>query len=141
MRFDKNYYCHLSSWIWRNVLGSENFCFPDEYMQDTKNYIGDVVLMILYAAHGRLKCLPEVMSVYRVTGSGIWSSLTEREKDWHNKVDLYLKLDVVTNGKYHQILRKKVRKGKHKYLKTYYPFYRMLSINLRLNNLLKAWFC
>jgi glycosyltransferase involved in cell wall biosynthesis len=141
MRFDNHYYCHLSSWIWRNVLGSDTFCFPDEYMQDTKNYIGDVVLTILYAAHGRLKCLPDIMSVYRVTGSGIWSGMTERNREWDNTVELYRKLDVVTKGKYHEILRKKVRAGKHHYFKKYYPFYKTLSLHRLLNKLLKAWLC
>jgi glycosyltransferase involved in cell wall biosynthesis len=141
MRFDKNYYCHLSSWIWRNVLGRDNFCLPDVYMQDTKNLILDVLLPILYAVHGRLKCLPEVMSVYRFTGTGIFSSLSENQIDWHNEVEIFQKIDVVTNGKYHEILRKKVQKGRHKYYKTYNPFYRILSNHFRLNKLLKAWFC
>ena len=141
MRFDNYYYCHLSSWIWRNVLGGDTFCFPDEYLKDTKNYVGDVVLTILYAAHGRLKCLPDIMSVYRVTGSGIYSRKTEREKDWLNNVGIYLKLDVVTKGKYHNNIREKVREGKHQYFIKYYPFYKILIKHFRFEKLLKTWLC
>lgn len=141
MRFDKYYYCHTSSWIWRNVLGSDTFCFPDEYTQATKNYFGDVVLMILYAVHGRLKCLPDIMSVYRDTGSGVWSSMNERKKDWHHRVGLYLQLDVATKGKYHEVLKEKVRTGKHIHFMTYYPLYRRLSQHPRLEKFLEKWFC
>jgi glycosyltransferase involved in cell wall biosynthesis len=141
MKFDNYYYCHTSSWMWRNVLGGDVFCLPVDYMQDTENYNGDVVLMTLYAAHGRLKCLPDIMSVYRNTGSGVWSGLNERQRDWHLRVGLYRQLDVVTKGKYHEILREKVRTGKHTHFMTYYPVYKVLSHHFRLKKLLKKWFC
>ena len=53
----------------------------------------DTVMMPILAAYGRISVLPEIVSVYRITGSGIATSLSDRQKcirGMDQNVSLYL---------------------------------------------------
>jgi glycosyltransferase involved in cell wall biosynthesis len=63
-----------SSVVFRNGLVT---AFPD-WFRDLR--IGDWPLNILHAVHGDIGFLPEVMSVYRIHKSGVWSSASEAER-------------------------------------------------------------
>jgi glycosyltransferase involved in cell wall biosynthesis len=41
---------------------------------------GDLALHAIVSQHGRIKCMDEVMSVYRINDSGSWSGLDERAR-------------------------------------------------------------
>ena len=60
-------FVHTSTILYRN-FGYENM---PKYMNDC--YAGDSVLIIAIAKRGLIKYIPEVMSVYRLHETGIWS--------------------------------------------------------------------
>jgi glycosyltransferase involved in cell wall biosynthesis len=66
---------HTPSVIFRNRLIEK---FPDWFLHSP---INDYVLHMLNARHGKIKYLPEPMSVYRKHNQGIWSSQTRLQHD------------------------------------------------------------
>lgn len=72
-------YCHTSSYIYKNIF---NGCLPDYCVGN--DLFGDTFMNMLYAEHGPIKYLDEVMSVYRISGLGIWTSLSQVEQTIKN---------------------------------------------------------
>lgn len=73
------FYVHPSGIVWRNINLKKGFFLPPEYQKDYA--FGDVVLMhMMLSGGGLVKNIPEVMSCYRVTGRGIWSSRSTEEQ-------------------------------------------------------------
>lgn len=68
-------YCHTSSYIFRNVF---NGCLPSIHTDNEE--CGDWFLSMLYAEYGPIKYIDEVMSAYRQTGKGAWTSFTPIEQ-------------------------------------------------------------
>lgn len=68
-------YCHTSSYIYRNIF---NGCLPDSHTKNKE--CGDWFMSMLYAEHGPIKYIDEVMSVYRINSFGIWSSFNQYER-------------------------------------------------------------
>lgn len=68
-------YIHTPSIVFRNGLLS----FPDDM---AKSPIGDYYLYMLLAKHGKIKCLPDTMAVYRVHTQGTHSQLTQTQKSY-----------------------------------------------------------
>jgi len=66
-----------ASIVFKNLEG----IMPPYWKKTTK---GDYALMLTIAEKGKLKYLPEVMSVYRVHDKGIWSSCGEIYKEKEN---------------------------------------------------------
>ncbi|MGZ4049315.1 MAG: hypothetical protein ACXVNN_08125, partial [Bacteroidia bacterium] len=64
---------HTPSVIYRNILNDK---YPEWFEQSP---LGDYVLHMLYAKHGKVKYFPEVMAVYRIHDGGTFSSLKQRE--------------------------------------------------------------
>lgn len=83
-------YCHTSSWIRRNNFNK----IPLEE---------DSLMSFIFAEQGPIKYIDEVMSVYRITNKGIWTSLSKAEKDRRNLV-LFDEIDKALNYKYHKEL-------------------------------------
>lgn len=79
-------YCHTSTYIWRNIFKNktpDGFFWPNELKE--KHTLGDVCLSFFMAKDGgKIKCLPEAMSCYRVTNDGTWTSLSQQDQDDHN---------------------------------------------------------
>jgi glycosyltransferase involved in cell wall biosynthesis len=75
------HYVHISSILWRNSYPDQNIPWPVEYLESA-TLKGEVMLMheILKDTGSSVILLDKVTSVYRVTGNGVWSSLTEDEK-------------------------------------------------------------
>lgn len=74
----------LTSLIDENNIAAASIMFKNfideipKYWRETIK--GDYALMITIAAQGKIKYLPEVMSVYRVHEGGVWSCRTEMYK-------------------------------------------------------------
>lgn len=62
-------YFHTSSMMYRNIFKKN---IPDFF---THPYAGDWLFMIVYAEHGYIGYIDELMSVYRIHKGGIWTSL------------------------------------------------------------------
>jgi len=72
-------YVHTSSLVWRNIYHDRGFFLPPEFKKDYAR--GDFLLMhMMLSKGGKIKNLPSVMSCYRVTGRGIWSSKSAQEQ-------------------------------------------------------------
>ena len=70
----KSNYIHTCSVVYRNNLFAE---WP-EYFKESP--VGDYFLHLLNARYGAIKCLDEIMGVYRVHGTSFWSSKTQEER-------------------------------------------------------------
>lgn len=72
-------YVHTASIIWRNIYLEQGFFLPPSFRK--KFARGDVVLMhMMLSKGGKMQNIPEVMSCYRFTGRGLWSSLSAEER-------------------------------------------------------------
>lgn len=60
-----------------SVLFRNPYVYPDYFI---KSYIGDYPLHLYNAEKGKIKCIPEVMGVYR-KGVGIWSAKADLNRD------------------------------------------------------------
>lgn len=67
-------FIHTPSVIFRNNLFKE---FPAWYKDSP---VGDYVLHMLNAAHGKIKYLPDAMAVYRRHANGIWSMKSQLDQ-------------------------------------------------------------
>lgn len=119
------YYFHTSTYL----IPKQNI---DLYISNPKLFLGDTSLRIFMADIGPILLLKEVVSVYRLTGNGVWSSLTEKHRTvWHIK--LYKAFYKYFKKKYKTIFIKKV----------IYCSYQLLIIeikNKKLKSLIVALF-
>jgi glycosyltransferase involved in cell wall biosynthesis len=85
------HYVHISSILWRNSY--QNTLFPSQYTK-VNAMRGEVILVheILKDTKGSIILYDEITSVYRYTGKGIWSELTEEQQFQLNK-DLDAKIE------------------------------------------------
>lgn len=78
------FYVHPSGTLWRNIHLHSGFFLPPKYCRS--DITGDTALThMMLEGGGEMVNLPEVASCYRVTGYGVWSRLTQAEKDERNK--------------------------------------------------------
>lgn len=75
-----NCYFHTSSYVWRNIFKKG---YPKEMLYH-KSLTGDWFLSMLYARYGNIKYLNKIMSVYRITGKGMWSKMKPYEQSFKN---------------------------------------------------------
>ena len=74
-----SFYVHTTSIIWRNIYLDKGFFLPPSFKK--KYAFGDVILMhMMLGTGGKIHNIPEVMSCYRVTGRGVWTSKSEDER-------------------------------------------------------------
>ena len=75
------HYVHISSILWRNFYPAQNLPYPKLY-SSTKALKGEVILMheLLRETRKSVVLLDEITSVYRHSGSGIWSRLDDGQK-------------------------------------------------------------
>ncbi len=79
-------YFHTSSYVWRNIFKDG---YPKE-MYYNQSLMGDWFLSMLYARHGNIKYINKIMSCYRITGSGVWSKLSELQQQFNNIRGMYI---------------------------------------------------
>lgn len=85
------FYVHTASILWRNIYLNEGFFLPPAFKK--KFARGDVILMhMMLSKGGKVKNIPEVMSCYRMTGQGVWTSKTKKKQKQLNN-DLQIDLD------------------------------------------------
>lgn len=79
------FYVHTSSIIWRNIYIDKDTFLPPLFKK--KYAFGDVVLAHMMLGRGeKMRNIPELMSCYRVTGRGVWTSKSEEEQIEINKI-------------------------------------------------------
>ena len=73
------FYVHTSSIVWRNIYSRRGRFLPPAFEKEYAH--GDFVLMhMMLGKGGKLYNIPEIMSCYRVTGRGLWTSKSDAEK-------------------------------------------------------------
>lgn len=70
----KGNYIHTCSVVYRNNL----FFELPKYFKVSP--VGDYFLHLLNARYGNIKCFDEIMGVYRIHGTSVWSSKTQKEQ-------------------------------------------------------------
>lgn len=71
----KGNYMHTCSVVYRNNLFAE---LPEYF---NKAPVGDYFLHLLNARYGDIKCFDEIMGMYRLHGTSVWSSKTQKEQE------------------------------------------------------------
>ena len=94
----KECFLHTAAVVYRNGLVAN---FP-EWIHKTK--MDDWTLHILHAQHGRIKCLNDVMAVYRIHGGGVWSRLEKPSKYLEN-VKFYKYVNSYFDKKYDHLIK------------------------------------
>ena len=99
----QGFYFHTSTYVIRAALFAEvveNYFFG-------KTAIGDTALRAILISYGPFAVLPDVVSVYRMTGSGIWTSLSQEHRlAWEFQVAK--KLSAKLAGKHREAQRAKL---------------------------------
>jgi glycosyltransferase involved in cell wall biosynthesis len=73
------FYVHPSSVIWRNIHMDQDSFLPPSFRKEFAH--GDVMLMhMMLGKGGKVQNISEVMSCYRVTGRGVWTSKSAKEQ-------------------------------------------------------------
>lgn len=124
-----NIYYHTSTYLIKSI----NFCEVMNKHFVGQTVFGDTAMRALLIEHGPFVCLPDVVSVYRVTGEGIWTSL-DREKQLLWEITNAQKLsEIFTDSKRTKYLKNLVnfkadllfyyiKKGKIRLAFNFHPF-------------------
>ena len=119
---NENYYCHTSSWVWRNIFETP---FPPPMFEEDLQ--GDVLVYHLYIQHGAVKYFDKIMSCYRRTGKGMWTHLSQKQQEWHNVKNILL-FSKILDPQYKKPLLHLYRRKYFFYLSRYYWIFRMIGI-------------
>jgi len=107
---DEIWFMATSSVMFWNVIKE----YPDWFY---KSVSGDIPRYVLFAKHGKIGYLPDVMSVYRKNKNG--TSFTDKEEDanflW-NRINLYEGINRELAYKYNHTLRKNIARYFYKML-------------------------
>jgi hypothetical protein len=88
-------YCHTSSRMYKNIL-------PKDSLSTLKFITWDITLFYWYLDKGKMIFINRNMSIYNITGKGVWSKLDEKQKFMQN-AKTYFELDLYFDYKYHKI--------------------------------------
>jgi glycosyltransferase involved in cell wall biosynthesis len=97
--FERAPYLHTSARIHRNVVDFRQY--------RKRSMLYDIYLFYLFMDKGSLYYCDKVMSVYRITGSGMWSSLGEEERGRRTEVTFY-RLNRLLSYKYDSFFSEKI---------------------------------
>lgn len=106
-----NLYAHTSSWVWRNM--NDNKLLPHKFTE--KNLSGDFLWSLSNIFHGKVGCINESLTVYRIHDQGMWTKKNSIQKkiivlfiqqyQMHKLTDLkYLKIHNIPKYKKNLIL-------------------------------------
>ncbi len=93
----KKYYFHTSTY----VIHTDILKKVADVCSDNNIRLSDTVLRFMLIAYGPFVLLPEVVSVYRVTGKGVWTSLDESRR-LQQHLSMVQKLFNILEGEYKQ---------------------------------------
>jgi glycosyltransferase involved in cell wall biosynthesis len=98
-------YFHTSTYVIRRDVLME---ISEKYFAGESLY-GDTALRAILVSYGSFVFLSRNVSVYRITGHGVWTSIEEEEKiNW--EFNVAFKLSKVLKGK-HMVIQKKILSG------------------------------
>jgi len=106
-----NLYAHTSSWVWKNI--NDNKLLPYKFTE--KNLSGDFLWSLSNIIHGKVGCINESLTVYRIHDQGMWTKknsilkkiivLFIQQYQMHNLTDLkYLNIHDIPRYKKYLIL-------------------------------------
>ena len=104
-------YCHTATWVWRNIF--ETPYFPPEMFEHDMR--GDPIVYHLYLQYGPVKYFDKIMSCYRYTETGIWSSLSQEQRD-HFNCQIFSNIAKAIKPEY----RERAEKNYQRYCSIYY---------------------
>ncbi len=64
-----NLYAHTSSWVWKNI--HNNKLLPPEFTE--KNLSGDFLWSMSNIIHGKVGCINQSLTIYRIHDHGMWT--------------------------------------------------------------------
>lgn len=91
-------YLHTSARVHRNIIDFNMIPF-DVY---------DIMLFYLFLDKGPLYYYDKVMSVYNITGRGVWTGLSKREQEQYYEVEMY-KINAVLKYRYDSYFTKIIK--------------------------------
>lgn len=108
----QGYYFHTSTYVIRREIFSEVI---EKYFMGHATF-GDTALRAILISMGNFVVLPEVVSVYRITGDGIWTSLDEDQRlSWELRAAQ--RLAEVLPGVHLKLQRQKIYNIRKQFLK------------------------
>lgn len=93
-----------------------------QMMGDMVNINGDTISLFLYAEQGKIKFIPEEMSVYRL-GSGIWSTGNWYNRDLNSLITLSRLYGIIEDEEARQMINGvllSIKRGLHNIMDDYY---------------------
>jgi glycosyltransferase involved in cell wall biosynthesis len=96
-------YLHMSSRIYRNVIDYKKL-FKSPKMR------GDLILFYIMLDKGPLYYYDKVMSVYNITGKGMWSKLSKKQQFVANET-MYYKINKLLNYKYDDFFTSRIQRA------------------------------
>jgi glycosyltransferase involved in cell wall biosynthesis len=113
------FYVHTTSIVWRNIYLDKGFFLPPDFKKSYAS--GDVLLAHMMLASGmKMHNIDKVMSCYRVTGKGVWTSKTLEQQKQSN-LEITAKLKRATPIKYSLYARMNGLKEKFPLLGKFIP--------------------
>lgn len=97
-----------------------------QMMGDMVNVNGDTISLFLYAEQGKIKFIPEEMSVYRL-GTGIWSNGDWYSRDLNSLVTLSRLYGIIDNPDARQMINEVLLSIKQGLYTSMVDYYRVLS--------------
>ena len=99
-------YVHPSSIVWRHVHRDTGYFLPPEYIASER--AGDTLLLhVMLFSGGEMINLPDVTSCYRVTGRGVWTSMSASDQVEQNKqLNKYIRAKLPLRYRVTRVLRK-----------------------------------
>lgn len=96
--FINKFYCHTTSLLWKNYYYNKKTKLPFPKYFSTND--GDTFLFhqMLNNDH-QIYVIPEILSVYNYSGSGVWSKFSKKEQEKKNKI-LQIKIFYYSRFKY-----------------------------------------
>lgn len=108
----QGYYFHTSTYVIRSSI---LFSVVEDYFKGHSLY-GDTALRAILISKGDFVVLPEIVSVYRITGNGIWTSLDENKRlDWELRAAQRLSEDL--SGIHARLQKRKIYNIRKRLLK------------------------
>ncbi len=72
--------------------------------RDKRLIFGDTVLFVWLSEKGKLHCMGDIMSVYRITKSGV----TEQKRDYHLHINHCIAFDEIFNYRYTKVMKRHI---------------------------------
>ena len=122
IKYERALYCHTATWVWRNIFKTPYFP-PEMFKHDMH---GDPIVYHLYLQYGPVKYFDKIMSCYRYTKTGIWTSLSRKQQDYFN-CQIFSNIAKVIKPQYRERVRKYYQKQVNLYYGRHGSLYKIIT--------------